>query len=139
MSDGLDENLYARVTEALKGCGAVSVSFIQMCFGTGFGTAAAILERMDREGLLPQGEMSGEERCRAEEKRRALLREGIRKRPSMLEFMPEQTPDICLAAVESDGMALRFVRHQTEDICKAAVKSNPEAARFIGRTPEMEA
>ena len=138
MSEGLDENLYAGVTEALKGCGAVSVSLIQMCFGTGFGTAAAILERMDREGLLPQGEMSEEERCRAEEKQRALLREGIRKHPSMLEFMPEQTPDICLAAVESDGMALRFVRHQTEAICKAAVKSNPEAARFTGQAPEID-
>lgn len=139
MSDMLDEELYSRVTEELKGCGAVSISFIQMCFGTKFSTAAAILERMDRGGLLPDGEMSEEERCRAEEKRRALLRKGIRKRPSMLEFMPDQTPDICLAAVESDGMALRFVRNQTGDICEAAVKSNPEAAQFIGKAAEQDA
>ena len=39
-----------------------------------------------------------------------------------LEFVREQTPEICLAAVNQDGYALKFVRKQTPEFCWAAVK-----------------
>ena len=136
MSDTLDESLYAEALNTFKGCGNISISLVQMCFGVKFITASAIIQRMHEEGLLPCNDMSEEEQRQAEEKQRALMRKAMRKRPRMLEFVPEQTPDLCLAAVESDGTALEFVREQTDEICSAALKSNPKAAQYLRKTPE---
>ncbi len=131
MSDTLDESLYAKALTTFKGCGNISISLIQMCFGVKFSTASAIIERMYAEGLLPCDNMSEEEQREAEKKQHALMRQAMRKRPRMLEFVPEQTPDLCLAAVESDGSALEFVREQTDEICSAALKSDPAAKQYI--------
>ena len=38
--------------------------------------------------------------------------------------MKEQTPEICLAAVNQNGMALVFVKEQTPEICLAAVRED---------------
>jgi len=43
----------------------------------------------------------------------------------------KQNNEICLAAVNSDGMALQFVKIQTEPICLAAVKQNGLALQFV--------
>ena len=45
--------------------------------------------------------------------------------------MKEQTPEICLAAVQQNGRALMYVKEQTSDICLAAIKQNPEAKVFV--------
>ena len=63
--------------------------------------------------------------------------------------MKEQTPDICMAAVRQNGLALQFVKEQTPDICMAAVRQNAMALQYvknmtdgirfelIGRNPEV--
>lgn len=136
MSDTLDESLYEKALNTFQGCGNISISLIQMCLVIKFSTASSIIERMYEDGLLPCDGMSEEEQRQAEEKQHSLMRKAMRKRPRMLEFVPEQTPDLCLAAVESDGTALEFVREQTDEICSAALKSNPNAAQYIRKKPE---
>lgn len=42
-----------------------------------------------------------------------------------------QTNEICLAAVMNDGLALQFVKNQTKDICFAAVKQNLDAILYV--------
>lgn len=39
-------------------------------------------------------------------------------------FVKEQTPEICLAAVNNTGFALQYVKEQTYEICLAAIKQN---------------
>lgn len=39
-----------------------------------------------------------------------------------LEHSPIQTPEICLAAVKQNGVALKFVRNQTPELCMMAVE-----------------
>lgn len=48
-----------------------------------------------------------------------------------LQYIKNQTPEICMAAVKQDGTALQFVKEQTEKNCKAAVNQNTEASKFI--------
>ena len=48
-----------------------------------------------------------------------------------LQYVKDQTPDICLKAVEVDGDALRYVKDQTPDICLKAVERNGYALRFV--------
>lgn len=43
----------------------------------------------------------------------------------------EQTPEICLAAVQNCGMALFAVHSQTPVICRASIKQNPHALQFV--------
>ena len=55
-----------------------------------------------------------------------------------LQFVKEQTPELCLAAVKQNGYALRIVREQTPEICLAAVKQNGYALRIVReQTPEI--
>ncbi len=49
----------------------------------------------------------------------------VKKDPSSLRNIEEQTEDICLAAIKQDGDYLQYVDNQTETICLAAVKQNP--------------
>ena len=48
-----------------------------------------------------------------------------------LRFVKEQTPEICLAAVKQSGNAFQFVKEQTVDICLAAVKQNGLALQDV--------
>ena len=48
-----------------------------------------------------------------------------------LEFVKEQTSEICLAAVKQNGFALEFVKKQTPEICLAAVNQNLEAFKYV--------
>ena len=55
-----------------------------------------------------------------------------------LKNLPDQTPDICLAAVSQNGFALYYVKDQTSDICLAAVNQNGWALEFVkDQTPEI--
>jgi hypothetical protein len=41
-----------------------------------------------------------------------------------LEYVREQTSEICLEAVKKEGYALEYVREQTYQVCLEAVKQN---------------
>lgn len=55
----------------------------------------------------------------------------VKDNPAALAGLSRQTAELCLAAVQTDGMALQHVRVQTPDICRAAVRQNPKAWRFV--------
>ena len=42
-----------------------------------------------------------------------------------------QKEEICLKAVEEDGLLIRFVKTKTDSICMAAIKQNPWALNYI--------
>ena len=49
-----------------------------------------------------------------------------------------QSPEICKAIVEREGLQLRHISRQTSDICIAAVKQSPWALQFVKeQTPEI--
>lgn len=50
---------------------------------------------------------------------------------SPLKHVRKQTPEICLAAVKKDGMALEYVKNRTPEICLAAVKNYGFALRYV--------
>jgi len=55
-----------------------------------------------------------------------------------LQYVKEQTPEICMAAVKQDGDSLRYVKEQTPEICMAAVKQNGDSLRYVKeQTPEI--
>ncbi len=41
-----------------------------------------------------------------------------------LQLVDEQTPEICMAAVQNCPSAIRYVKNQTPEICMAAVKNS---------------
>ena len=49
----------------------------------------------------------------------------------ILSYVKNQTPEICLEAVEQNGEALQHVKEQTPEICLAAVRENPYALEFV--------
>lgn len=48
-----------------------------------------------------------------------------------LQFIDEQTPELCLIAITQNGAALQFVKEQTPELCLAAVKQNKNALQCI--------
>jgi hypothetical protein len=76
-----------------------------------------------------------------------LCLEAVMQNGSALKLVKEQTPEVCLAAVQQDGLALRFVKEQTPELCMAAVRQNKNALRFVSEqhakhiplTPPMDA
>ena len=55
-----------------------------------------------------------------------------------LEYVKDQTPEICLAAVKENGLALKYVKDQTPEICMAAVTQNGYALEYVqDQTPEI--
>ena len=55
-----------------------------------------------------------------------------------LQFVKEQTPEICMIAVNKKGCALEHVKEQTPEICIEAVKNDPWAIQFVKeQTPEL--
>lgn len=55
-----------------------------------------------------------------------------------LEYVRKQTPEVCLAAVQQDGDALQFVREQTPKLCLAAVQQTGFALTYVKeKTPEI--
>ena len=48
-----------------------------------------------------------------------------------LRYVSEQTPEICIAAVNNWGDALQYVSEQTNEICLAAVKQDGSALQYV--------
>lgn len=48
-----------------------------------------------------------------------------------LEYVEEQTEEICEASVTQNGMALKFVMKQTKRICEIAVKNTIRALQYV--------
>lgn len=46
-------------------------------------------------------------------------------------FVNRQTPDICLTAVRQSGLEIEYVYEQTEEICLAAVQQNGISLRYV--------
>ena len=57
--------------------------------------------------------------------------ERVKQNGLALQFVKEQTPEICLAAVRRDAIALEYVKEQTPEICTEAVKQNANAVIYI--------
>ena len=55
----------------------------------------------------------------------------IKKNGLALEYVEDQTPEICMAAVQQDGEALQYVKDQTPELCMAAVQQNGDARMYI--------
>jgi hypothetical protein len=55
-----------------------------------------------------------------------------------LKYIENQTPEICLAAVNNTGYALKYVQNQTLEICLAAIKEDRCAFKYVENpTPEI--
>lgn len=55
-----------------------------------------------------------------------------------LQFIKNQTPEICLESVKQNGFALCLVKEQTPEICLTAVKENWLISRYFEeKTPEI--
>ena len=55
----------------------------------------------------------------------------LKKDPEYLKYIPDQTEELCLVAVNESGFALRYVKDKTYEICLAAVKKNGYALKYI--------
>ena len=49
----------------------------------------------------------------------------------ILEFVKNQTDEICIIAVQQNGNALQYVKKQTDIICKLAVQQNATALAYV--------
>ena len=53
-----------------------------------------------------------------------------------LEYVKNQTDNICISAVQQNGNALQYVKNQTNNICISAVQQNGYAIQFIKNPSE---
>ena len=51
--------------------------------------------------------------------------------PQNLQYIRNQTHEMCLNAVSYDGLLLQYVQNQTTDICLAAIQQNPDALSHV--------
>ena len=64
--------------------------------------------------------------------------EAVKENGLALEYVQNQTPEICMEAVKQNGWALQFVKNQTPELCMTAVKENGFALEFVkNQTPEI--
>lgn len=64
--------------------------------------------------------------------------EKVRRNGMALEYVEEQTPEVCMEAVKQDGRALKYVKEQIPEICMEAVKQNGWALEYVReQTPEI--
>jgi ribosomal protein L24E len=55
-----------------------------------------------------------------------------------LEYIDDQTEELCKLAVQEDGYSLKYVKNKTEEICILAIHQNPFSLRFVEeQTEEM--
>lgn len=57
--------------------------------------------------------------------------EAVKQNGYALQYVNEQTEEICLEAVKKNGCALEYVKDQTEEICLEAVKQNGCALEYV--------
>lgn len=62
--------------------------------------------------------------------------EAVIENGNALQYIRDQTHEICMAAVFQDGEALRYVRNQTRPICMEAVKQNSSALQYVTNQTE---
>ena len=48
-----------------------------------------------------------------------------------IKYVKEQTPEICFLAIKRDGNALMYVKEQTPEICILAVLQNKKAMKYV--------
>jgi len=65
-----------------------------------------------------------------------LCLKAVMKNGHTLLFVKEQTEKICLEAVKQDGFSLKYVREQTPKICWEAVKQNGHALSYVREQTE---
>ena len=69
------------------------------------------------------------------------LEEGLKaveKNGEALQYVKNQTPEVCLKAVEQNGYALRYAKKQTPELCLKVVERCGEALQFVEKqTPEV--
>ena len=67
-----------------------------------------------------------------------LCMEAVRHNGLALYFVKEKTPELCMAAVRKTGLALYYVKEQTHELCMAAVRQNGCALDDVKvQTPEV--
>ena len=57
--------------------------------------------------------------------------EAVKRNGFALQFVMDQTEEICLEAVKQNGLALKYVQNQTEAICIEAVKEDGDALWYV--------
>ena len=57
--------------------------------------------------------------------------EAVKRNGLALQYVKDQTKDICLKAVKQDGFALLYVKNQTKEICLEAVKQDGSALQYV--------
>jgi hypothetical protein len=60
-----------------------------------------------------------------------LVKELLKIDGNLLQYINEQTAELCLIAVNETGKALQYVKDKTLEICSAAINENPWAIGFI--------
>jgi hypothetical protein len=64
--------------------------------------------------------------------------EAVKENGWALQFVQNQTPEICLEAVKQNGYALEHVKNQTPELCLEAVKQNGNSLYYVkNQTPEL--
>jgi len=62
----------------------------------------------------------------------------VQQNGDALSYVKDQSPEICLAAVQQNGLALEYVKHQTPELCLAAVQQNGLALEYVkDQSPEI--
>ncbi|MDR1984220.1 MAG: DUF4116 domain-containing protein [Prevotellaceae bacterium] len=65
--------------------------------------------------------------------------EAVKQNGWALKYVKEQTPEMCMEAVKESGFALDYVKEQTPEICMEAVKQNGLALHYVKeQTPEID-
>ena len=59
--------------------------------------------------------------------------EAVKQYGCSLQYVREQTFEICLEAVKQDGCSLRYVKEQTPEICLEAVKKDGCSLRYVNK------
>jgi hypothetical protein len=60
--------------------------------------------------------------------------EAVKEDGYALQYVKEQTPEICLAAVKQNGYVLQYVKEQTPEICLTAVKEDSYALQYVDKS-----
>ena len=55
----------------------------------------------------------------------------VKRNGLKLQYVEEQTPEICIAAVKQNGYALQYVKEQSPELCMEAVKQNGYALQHV--------
>ena len=50
-----------------------------------------------------------------------------------MQYVQNQTEEICKLAVEQNGYELQYVHNKTEEICKLAIQQNPQVLEWVDR------